>query len=160
MQELLARWVGRIFWNISKNHPASGFFSAVVAAIVFRLLSVWTGKEATIVAVFKTQFPVEFPYDPKELLVFGLIGVLCGLGGALYCKAHRNYVVWMRSNKQLSKFLQRNRFIYPFIISCLVSLLTFPHWAGTIIASDLPTPAQVVSLFRFKPAGQLDSNKI
>ena len=122
----------------------------MVAAIVFRLLSVWTGKEATIVAVFKTQFPVEFPYDPKELLVFGLIGVLCGLGGALYCKAHRNYVVWMRSNKQLSKFLQRNRFIYPFIISSLVSLLTFPHWAGTIIASDLPTPAQVVSLFRSK----------
>ena len=98
-------------------------------------------------AVFKTQFPVDFPYDPKELLVFALIGVLCGLGGALYCKAHRNYVLWMRSNKQLSKFLQRNRFIYPTIISCLVSLSTFPHWAGTMIASDLPTPAQVVSLF-------------
>ena len=119
----------------------------MVAAIVFRLLSVWTGKEATIVAVFKTQFPVEFPYDPKELLVFALIGVLCGVGGALYCKAHRNYVLWMRASKQLSRFLQSNRFIYPFIISFLVSLLTFPHWAGTIIASDLPTPAQVVSLF-------------
>ena len=120
----------------------------MVAAIVFRLLSVWTGKEATIVAVFKTHFPVQFPYDPKELLVFALIGVLCGLGGALYCKAHRNYVLWMRASKRLNKFLQRNRFIYPFLVSCLVSLISFPHRTGTFLASDLSTPGQVVSLFR------------
>ena len=120
----------------------------MVAAIVFRLLSVWTGAEATIVAVFTTHFPVEFPYHPKELLVFALIGILCGVGGALYCKAHRNYVLWMRASKNLSKCLQKNRFIYPFLISCLVSLLSFPHLGGTFIAGDLSTPGQVVSLFR------------
>ena len=81
-----------------------GFFSAVVAAIVFRLLSVWSGrtgcfvtciktspegKEVTIVAVFRTCFPVEVPYDPRELVVFSLIGAICGFGGAMYCLAHR-----------------------------------------------------------------------
>ena len=99
-------------------------------------------------AVFKTHFPVQFPYDPKELLVFALIGVFCGLGGALYCKAHRNYVLWMRASKRLNKFLQRNRFIYPFLVSCMVSLISFPHRTGTFLASDLSTPGQVVSLFR------------
>ena len=66
-----------------------GFFSAVVAGIVFRLLSVWLGNEVTITAVFRTNFPVDFPYDPQELLVFSLIGIICGAGGAFYCFCHR-----------------------------------------------------------------------
>ena len=74
---------------------------------MFRLLSVWSGrtedgclcsiyhksspegKEVTIVAVFRTCFPVEVPYDPRELVVFSLIGAICGFGGAMYCLAHR-----------------------------------------------------------------------
>ena len=36
----------------------------------------------------------------------------------------------MRGNKQLNKFLQKNRFIYPFIVSFLVSALTFPGGPG------------------------------
>ena len=47
------------------------------------------GKEVTIVAVFRTCFPVEVPYDPRELVVFSLIGAICGFGGAMYCLAHR-----------------------------------------------------------------------
>ena len=60
-----------------------GFFAAVIGAIVFRLLSIWFEEEETIVAVFRTTFPIEFPYDPQELIVFALIGVFCGVGGAM-----------------------------------------------------------------------------
>merc|ERR1719239_539035 len=60
-----------------------GFFAAVIGAIVFRLLSIWFEDEETIVAVFRTGFTMEFPYAPEELLVFIMIGVVCGLGGAL-----------------------------------------------------------------------------
>ena len=45
--------------------------------------------QVTITAVFRTNFPVDFPYDPQELLVFSLIGIICGAGGALYCFCHR-----------------------------------------------------------------------
>ena len=49
----------------------------------------------------------------QELVVFTLIGVCCGLGGATYVYVHRRYVLWMRGNKQLTKFLQKNRFCTP-----------------------------------------------
>ena len=32
---------------------------------MFRLLSIWFQDEETIVAVFRTTFPIEFPYDPQ-----------------------------------------------------------------------------------------------
>ena len=124
-----------------------GFFAAVIGAIVFRLLSVWFEREETIVAVFRTTFPNVFPYDPQELFVFALIGVFCGVGGALFVFIHRQYVLWMRRNKQLNKFLQQNRFIYPCAISFIISALTFPGLLGKFMASDSTTHEQVLTLF-------------
>jgi len=124
-----------------------GFFSAVIGAIVFRLLSIWFEDEETIVAVFRTGFPMEFPYDPQELLVFTIIGVCCGLGGALYVYMHRRYVLWMRGNKKMTRFLQRNRFIYPFLVSGLISAVTFPPGPGMFQAADVTTHRQIETLF-------------
>ena len=56
---------------------------------------------------------------------------------------HRRYVLWMRGNKRLTKFLQKNRFIYPFIISFLITAVTFPNFLGQFIASKLNTHDQV-----------------
>jgi chloride channel 2 len=52
---------------------------------------------------------VEYPYDPLELFVFAGIGAVCGVAGWLYVYIHRRYVLWMRGNKRLSNFLQKNR---------------------------------------------------
>ena len=92
---------------------------------------------------FRTDFKVVYPYDPRELIAFSGIGVVCGLGGALYVYTHRRYVLWMRGNKRLTKFLQKNRFIYPFIISFLITAVTFPNFLGQFIASKLNTHDQV-----------------
>merc|ERR1719397_449718 len=124
-----------------------GFFAAVIGAIVFRLLSIWFQDEETIVAVFRTSFPMEFPYDPQELLVFTLIGGCCGLGGALYVYMHRRYVLWMRGNKRLTKFLQKNRFIYPLLVSSFISAVTFPPGLGVFQAADVTTHKQIETLF-------------
>merc|ERR1719167_282629 len=124
-----------------------GFFAAVCGAVVFRLLSIWFEDEETIVAVFRTGFKMDFPYDPQELILFALIGVCCGVGGALYVYLHRRYVLWMRANKRLSKFLQKNRFIYPFMISFLISSLTFPYGPGMFQAADVTTHHQIETLF-------------
>merc|ERR1719341_290415 len=92
-------------------------------------------------------FSIEVPYAPEELLVFIMIGVVCGLGGSLYVYTHRRYVLWMRGNKQLNKFLQKNRFIYPFLVSMIISALTFPGGPGKFMSADVNTHDQIHALF-------------
>ncbi|XP_055620325.1 chloride channel protein 2 isoform X2 [Toxorhynchites rutilus septentrionalis] len=124
-----------------------GFFAAVCGATVFRLLAVWFQKADTVTALFATNFTADFPFDPQELFVFALIGLVSGLGGALYVWVHRKYVLFMRSNKRMNKFLQKNRFLYPGIVSLIVATLSFPHGFGQFIAGELSTHEQVHQLF-------------
>lgn len=105
-----------------------GFFAAVCGATVFRLLAVWFQKADTVTAVFATDFASEFPFDPQELFVFALMGwvllfrsfeiiwdltfmfnfsIVCGSLGAFYVWVHRQYVMFMRSNKKMNIFLQK-----------------------------------------------------
>merc|ERR1719369_160574 len=53
----------------------------------------------------------------------------------------------MRGNKQLSKFLQKNRFIYPLLVSALISAVTFPSGPGLFQAADVTTHKQIETLF-------------
>ena len=124
-----------------------GFFAAVFGAMTFRMISVWVGEIDTLVAVFPTGYSVEFPYDPRELFLFALIGAMCGLGGSFYVYAHRRYVLWMRANKKLTAFLQKNRFIYPTLITWFVTTMTFPPFLGQFQASDIGTHHQIGILF-------------
>ena len=34
----------------------------------------------SVLIIVRTGFSMDFPYDPQELFVFSLIGVVCGLG--------------------------------------------------------------------------------
>ncbi|KAK9505379.1 hypothetical protein O3M35_009453 [Rhynocoris fuscipes] len=124
-----------------------GFFTAVCGATVFRLLAVWFQKEDTVKAYFQTNFTMEFPFDPQELVVFSLMGLICGLGGALYVWSHRQYVLFMRRNKKMNAFLQKNRFLYPGIVVLLASSVSFPLGLGRYMAGDLNTHDQVAGLF-------------
>ncbi|XP_011641059.1 chloride channel protein 2 isoform X2 [Pogonomyrmex barbatus] len=124
-----------------------GFFAAVCGATMFRLLAIWFQSEETITAMFATSFTMEFPFDPQELLVFALIGVGSGLLGAFYVWLHRQYVIFMRKNKSMNSFLQKNRFLYPGIVSLLVSSVSFPLGLGQFMAGDLNTHDQVSGLF-------------
>lgn len=124
-----------------------GFFAAVCGATTFRLLAVWFERADTVTAVFKTNFYMDFPFDPQELFVFALIGAFCGLGGAFYVWVHRQYVMFMRNSKTINSFLQKNRFLYPGIVVLIVSTISFPLGTGQFIAGDLNTHHQVASLF-------------
>ncbi|XP_043513005.1 chloride channel protein 2 isoform X3 [Frieseomelitta varia] len=124
-----------------------GFFSAVCGATMFRLLAIWFQREETITAMFATNFTMDFPFDPQELFVFALIGVGSGLGGAFYVWLHRQYVIFMRKNKSMNSFLQKNRFLYPGIVSLIVSSVSFPLGLGQFMAGDLNTHDQVYGLF-------------
>ncbi|XP_034138446.1 chloride channel protein 2 isoform X6 [Drosophila guanche] len=124
-----------------------GFFAAVCGATVFRLLAVWFQNADTVRALFLTNFTTEFPFDPQELFVFALIGLVCGLGGASYVWVHRRYVLFMRSNKRMNKFLQKNRFLYPGFLALLVSSISFPLGTGQFLGGELSTHEQVTQLF-------------
>ncbi|XP_018336744.1 chloride channel protein 2 isoform X2 [Agrilus planipennis] len=124
-----------------------GFFAAVCGATVFRLLSVWFDKTATVTAIFRTNFQMDFPFDPQELFVFALIGTISGLGGAFYVWVHRQYVTFMRKSKLINSFLQENRFLYPGLVALLVTTVSCPLGFGQFIAGDLTTHEQVTSLF-------------
>ncbi|CRL08157.1 CLUMA_CG020883, isoform A [Clunio marinus] len=124
-----------------------GFFGAVCGATFFRLLAVWFQRADTLTALFLTSFTMDFPYDPQELLAFAFIGIICGFGGALWVWVHRRYVFFMRSNKVLNKFLQKNRFIYPGILAFIVASVSYPNGLGKFIAGELSTHEQVSNLF-------------
>ncbi|XP_062540318.1 chloride channel protein 2-like [Armigeres subalbatus] len=124
-----------------------GFFGSICGAAVFQLLAIWFTKVYTVTALFPTSFEDEFPFGPLELFVFALMGAVAGLGGALFVWLHRKYVLFIRGNKRLNKFLQLNRFLYPTIISFIVASLLYPRGPGQFIAGGLDTHHQIHELF-------------
>ncbi|XP_064090561.1 chloride channel protein 2-like isoform X11 [Macrobrachium nipponense] len=124
-----------------------GFFAAVCGAMMFRLLAVWFNDEETLTALFKTDFKVGYPFDPQELFVFALVGVMSGFLGALFVWVHRQYVIFMRKNKKMKAFLQKSRLLYPLVIMLLLTSLTFPPGFGQFMAGGMTNHHQVVDLF-------------
>ncbi|XP_022110153.1 chloride channel protein 2-like isoform X1 [Acanthaster planci] len=124
-----------------------GFFGAVCGAFVFRLLAVWNKDEETITALFKTTFRVDFPFDPQELIAFAFIGIVCGFGGALFVFVHRRIVDFNRTHKKVSAFLMKNRFLYPLVVSLVISSITFPLGLGQFMAGELTQKQQIDELF-------------
>ncbi|XP_067873465.1 chloride channel K isoform X2 [Heterodontus francisci] len=51
-----------------------GFFAATCGAFMFRLLAVFNNEQETIIALFKTKFKVDFPFDLPETLLFIILG--------------------------------------------------------------------------------------
>ncbi|XP_013386272.1 chloride channel protein 2 [Lingula anatina] len=118
-----------------------GFFSAVCGAAVFRLLAIWVQEEETITALFKTSLRQEFPFDAVELLAFGTIGLVCGFGGALFIYFHRKIIHFIRKQRKLSSFLQKNE------VSWGVGVLSFPLGLGQYTAGMLTHREAVNELF-------------
>ncbi|XP_069991904.1 chloride channel protein 2-like isoform X5 [Penaeus vannamei] len=124
-----------------------GFFAAVCGAMMFRLLAVWFNDEETLTALFKTNFKVGYPFDPQELFVFALIGVMCGFLGAFFVWVHRQYVTFMRRNKKMKMFLQKSRLLYPLFVIIIYGSFSFPLGLGQFAGTELNTHQQVVELF-------------
>lgn len=124
-----------------------GFFAAVCGAVVFRLLAFWFKYEETLTALFKTNLKTDFPFDPIELLAFSFVGIACGLIGALFILTHRRIILFTRKHKKMSAFLQKNRFIYPGLVTLLIASLTFPPGMGQYFAGELTHRRAVDDLF-------------
>uniref|UniRef100_A0A0K0FPF4 Chloride channel protein n=1 Tax=Strongyloides venezuelensis TaxID=75913 RepID=A0A0K0FPF4_STRVS len=114
-----------------------GFFAAACAATVFRILRVvLSDTMLTVVAFYQTSFPRE-AFVPIEMLVFALMGVIAGIFGALFIMLQRQLVSIVRKLNSLSNgFLSKHYWIYPIVISLIISTLTFPKGYGSFIAGE------------------------
>ncbi|XP_064090556.1 chloride channel protein 2-like isoform X6 [Macrobrachium nipponense] len=124
-----------------------GFFAAVCGAMMFRLLAVWFNDEDTLTPLFETSYKVDIPFDPQEIVVFALIGVMSGFLGALFVWVHRQYVIFMRKNKKMKAFLQKSRLLFPLLLTVVIMSITFPDGMGQFLVAHLTTHHQVVDLF-------------
>lgn len=82
------------------------FYAAVWGAMVVRLLAVWCTHAPTLTPMFKTNFAMDFAYDPQELVAYAILGVICGVGAGVYVILHRKYTMFLKTNKFISKFMK------------------------------------------------------
>ncbi|KAG4075781.1 hypothetical protein HA402_003607 [Bradysia odoriphaga] len=122
------------------------FFAAVCTALFFRLHAVWTNETDTITALFATNFTAEFPFDPQELFIFALIGVICGFLSSLWVWFYRQYSIFIKTNKIVLKMNQISFLLYPFIMVVVISFISYP-FGFCHVANHLSTHDQVTQLF-------------
>uniref|UniRef100_A0A1I7X513 Chloride channel protein n=1 Tax=Heterorhabditis bacteriophora TaxID=37862 RepID=A0A1I7X513_HETBA len=113
-----------------------GFFAALCAATTFRICRLWlTASEVTVVAYYQTRFPKE-AFFPEELPAFAIIGLICGLAGAVFIKCHRSLALFLRKSSIAKRIIQKNWIIYPMLVAFLVSSLTYPKGYGQFLSGE------------------------
>nr|XP_057941035.1 chloride channel K isoform X4 [Doryrhamphus excisus]XP_057941036.1 chloride channel K isoform X4 [Doryrhamphus excisus]XP_057941037.1 chloride channel K isoform X4 [Doryrhamphus excisus]XP_057941038.1 chloride channel K isoform X4 [Doryrhamphus excisus] len=122
------------------------FFSAACGALTFRLFSVWSGDEETLQVLFKIHFPSAVPFLPLEILLFSLLGLLCGAVGCLYLSLHRCMLQFTTKNTGFLKILKREKGLYSALVTFFLASLTFPHSVGQYMASKLTMKQLLTSL--------------
>ncbi|KAK2709820.1 chloride channel protein 2-like isoform X1 [Artemia franciscana] len=124
-----------------------GFFAGVFGAVMYRLLAFWYNHEVTITTIYKTNFQIDYAYDPAELLIYAFIGAFGGFTGALFVCLQRQYVTFIRNNKIIKKILAKNRFIYPFVMTLFIASIDFPDGLGQFLGARMTPKEQITTLF-------------
>ncbi|EYC37323.1 hypothetical protein Y032_0804g2433 [Ancylostoma ceylanicum] len=107
-----------------------GFFAACCGAITIRLLRGFLVQtEVTINAFFQTSFAPD-AFAVNELPLFVVLGIVCGVLGALYISLYRTVVLFLRRNKYAKRIFQQHWIVYPVFISFAFSVISFPHGLG------------------------------
>ncbi|KAF7699691.1 hypothetical protein HF521_002649 [Silurus meridionalis] len=122
------------------------YVAATISAVIFRILPVWSGYNEGIIPLFNTDFRLEFPYELKEFLAFGVLGILSGLFGAFFVFMNSTMVRFIRSPRRISKFLVKTRVLYPAIITLVIATLTFPPGFGQFMAGEFFMSAVAISM--------------
>uniref|UniRef100_A0A672YRB7 Chloride channel K n=1 Tax=Sphaeramia orbicularis TaxID=375764 RepID=A0A672YRB7_9TELE len=139
--------------HFAVSHYCPCFFSATCGALTFRLFSVWTGDEETVQAMFKTNFPSALPFYPLEILLFALLGLLCGAVSCCFLFCHRWILLFAKTNPVFSQILTTEKALYSGIVAFLLASVTFPHAAGQYMASKYTMKQLLTSLLQAKPWG-------
>lgn len=83
--------------NFAIRNYWRGFLGAASGTLLYQLLVVWSSSRQSIEAIYATEFSDDVPYRPLELILFGFIGMLCGLLGALFVYILRVFIQKMKT---------------------------------------------------------------
>ncbi|XP_061669039.1 chloride channel K [Syngnathoides biaculeatus] len=122
------------------------FFSVACGTLTFQLLSMWSGDKETLQVLFQTNFPTAFPFFPLEILLFVLLGLLCGAVSCLYLFLHRLMLRLITTNISLVKILKTEKVLYSAVVSFSLASLTFPQSVGQHMASKSTMKQLLTSL--------------
>ncbi|KAI1892639.1 hypothetical protein AGOR_G00135640 [Albula goreensis] len=134
------------------------FFSAACGALTFRLLSVWSKEQETVQALFKTSFSSDLPFQASEILVFALLGLLCGTVSCIYLFCHRWILRFTKTNRLISKVLATEKALYTGTVVFLLASVTFPHSAGGLMAAEFSMKQLLSSLLDSQQWWSLSQN--
>ncbi|NXM34951.1 CLCKB protein, partial [Oxyruncus cristatus] len=112
-----------------------GFFAATCGAFMLCLLAVFNSEQETIVALFKVDLKVDYPFDLLETFFFVILGVVCGLMACAYLFCQRWMMVAVRRNWLTAKLLATDKPVYTALVVLLLSSITFPPGLGQLMAS-------------------------
>ncbi|KRY64934.1 Chloride channel protein [Trichinella pseudospiralis] len=124
-----------------------GFFSAVFSAIVFQLLGILTSNYDSVKTFSPTEFSLKSPYALQELLAYAILGILCGLFGALFVIWHKQVCVFITRKKFMKTMKEKCQYIYPLTVATLVSAITFPEAGGSVTKSLITSKNILDELF-------------
>ncbi|CAO4385193.1 unnamed protein product [Caenorhabditis nigoni] len=124
-----------------------GFFAACCGATTIRLLRAYVVEtEVTVSAFYQTSFRPD-AFSVNELPLFALLGLLCGILGAGYISIYRSVVLFLRNNRYAKMIFQRHWIVYPIVISCVFSLLSYPHGLGMFSTGRIKFGANLRDFF-------------
>ncbi|NXA56179.1 CLCKB protein, partial [Nothocercus julius] len=124
-----------------------GFFAATCGAFMFRLLAVLNSEQETIIALFKTDLKLDFPFDLRETFFFLALGVVCGAVACAYLFCQRWLLGYVKENRVTARLLRTDKPIYTVLVVLLLASVTFPPGLGQFMASQLTMKEYLVSLF-------------
>ncbi|KAM8796343.1 chloride channel protein ClC-Ka [Eudromia elegans] len=132
-----------------------GFFAATCGAFVFRLLAVFNSEQETIIALYRTDLKLDFPFDLRETFFFLTLGLVCGVVACAYLFCQRWLLGYVKKNKFTSKLLRTDAPLYTVLVVLLLASITFPPGLGQFMASQLTMKEYLVSLFHNGTWGEL-----
>ncbi|XP_077369737.1 chloride channel K [Festucalex cinctus] len=127
------------------------FFTVACGALTFRLLSVWSGDEETLQVLFQTNFPTALPFLPSEILLFALLGLLCGAVSCLYLSLHHLMLHLISTNAVLINMLKTDKALYSAVVAFFLASLTFPHSVGQHMVPKFTMKQLLTSLLENTP---------
>ncbi|XP_061115092.1 chloride channel K [Conger conger] len=134
------------------------FLSAACGSMAFRMLSVLSREQETVQALFKTSFPPDLPYRNPEILVFALLGLLCGAVSRAYLFCHRRILHFTKTNKLISRILATEKALYTGAVVFLLASVSYPHSMGHLMASELSMKQLLSSLLDSRQWWTLSQN--
>lgn len=134
-----------IYFSI--RHYWHGFFGSIISVIIISFLYSSIYDIPNIMPYYASKSKVEFSYDGKELLLYLLLGIICGLGGSFYVFVKKHYALFLKRNPMLSNCIQKYCCSYSIVISACIATATFPLGFGRYLAVEIDSHQQIEELF-------------